>query len=83
MPDAALATLLGLLEPATGRAEHRDCAPVRKEEFHYRIPAVRLCLRADLLDWTAHLLEKAWLSHTDWREALRETRAGSARLAAV
>ncbi|MFJ6493480.1 hypothetical protein [Streptomyces californicus] len=38
-------------------------------------------MRADLLDWTAHLTEKNWLPHTDWRDLLRETRTGSTRLA--
>ncbi|MGW1353445.1 hypothetical protein ACWCQE_29880 [Streptomyces sp. NPDC002409] len=75
-----LADLLALPEPATWRADHRDCDSVREKEFHYRIPAARLRLRADLLDWTAHLLEKAWLPHTDWRDVLRETRTGSARI---
>jgi hypothetical protein len=76
-----MADILGLPEPATWRAHHRDCDPVCEEEFHYRIPAARLRLRADLLDWTAHLLEKAWLPHTDWRDVVRETRTGSARIA--
>jgi hypothetical protein len=75
-----LAGLLGLPEPAAWRADHRGCDPAYDEEFHYRIPAARLRLRADVLDWTAHLMEKAWLPHTDWRDVMRETRTGSTRL---
>ncbi|MFJ6015169.1 hypothetical protein [Streptomyces sp. NPDC092952] len=76
-----LADLLALPEPAVWRADHRDCDPEREDGGHYRIPADRLRLRADLLDWTAHLAGKVWLPHTDWRDLLRETRTGSTRLA--
>ncbi|MEU5403612.1 hypothetical protein ABZ348_30475 [Streptomyces sp. NPDC005963] len=76
-----LADLCALPAPAAWRADHRDCDLEREDPFHYRIPAARLHLRADLLDWTAHLTEKVWLPHTDWRDLLRETRTGSARLA--
>ncbi|MCT6782261.1 hypothetical protein LXH09_37195 [Streptomyces sp. CS7] len=67
-------------EPAVWRAHHQRCDPDR-DEMHYRIPADRLHLRADLLDWTAHLMEKAWLAQTDWREVIRETRTGGTRFA--
>ncbi|MFH8260707.1 hypothetical protein [Streptomyces roseolus] len=75
-----LADLADLPEPATWRADHHDCDPARQES-HYRIPADRLRLRADLLDWTAHLMEKSWLEYTDWRDVVRETRTGGPRLA--
>lgn len=44
--------------------------------MRYRIPADRLYVRADVLDWT----EKGWLC-TDWRKVIRETRSGGARFA--
>ncbi|MER8062753.1 MULTISPECIES: hypothetical protein [unclassified Streptomyces] len=84
-PDGTLSVTPGQVleypEPAAWRAHHQRCDPDR-DEMHYRIPAARLRLRADLLDWTAHLIEKAWLSHTDWREVIRETRTGGTRFAA-
>jgi hypothetical protein len=80
-PPLDLHDLLDLPEPAAWQADHRECDPFHEEASHYRIPADRLRLRADLLDWTAHLMEKTWLPHTDWQKVLRETRTGSARFA--
>ncbi|MEV1048743.1 hypothetical protein [Streptomyces sp. NPDC049916] len=76
-----LRDIRALPRPVAWRADHRRCDPEPEDEYHYRIPAARLRLRVDLLDWTAHLTEKIWLPHTDWRYLLRETRTGSARLA--
>ncbi|MDX3490941.1 hypothetical protein [Streptomyces sp. ID05-18] len=76
-----LADICGLPAPAVWRADHHGCDFTPENDAHYRIPADRLRLRADLLDWTAHLTGKIWLPHTDWRDLLRETRTGSTRLA--
>ncbi|MFE3476235.1 hypothetical protein ACFXOI_32265 [Streptomyces bacillaris] len=67
-------------DPAQWRAHHETCDP-DPEAVHYRIPAAKLRIRADLLDWTAHLLEKNWLPYTDWQEVIRETRTGGIRFA--
>ncbi|MYR37375.1 hypothetical protein GTX14_12660 [Streptomyces sp. SID4944] len=76
-----LADLWALPAPAVWRADHRECDAEPENGAHYRIPAGRLRLRADLLDWTAYLTEKSWLFYTDWRDLLRETRLGSTRFA--
>lgn len=81
--DGALALdLVDLLEqpePVRWQAHHEGCDPVHGQS-HYRIPAQELRTRADLLDWTAHLMEKIWLPITDWRELIREARKGGERL---
>ena len=83
-PDGGLSLTLGQMlaypEPAFWRAHHQHCDPDR-DGMHYRVPAERLRIRADLLDWTAHLMEKGWLPYTDWREVIRETRTGGTRFA--
>ncbi|WP_328723478.1 hypothetical protein OHT52_30890 [Streptomyces sp. NBC_00247] len=48
-------------EPASRHAHHERCDADRDDMQHYRVPADRLRFRADFLDWTAHLMEKAWL----------------------
>ncbi|WP_043242344.1 hypothetical protein [Streptomyces violaceusniger] len=70
------------LEKVSWQAHHRDRDPAR-EASHYRIAADKLRTRADLLEWTAHPMEKAWLRSTDWRDVLREARSGGKRLAAT
>lgn len=72
-------TLLAYPEPACWQTHHEQCDPVPGES-HYRIPADKLRTRADLLDWTAHVMEKDWLRRTDWRDVLREARNGGKRL---
>ncbi|MFJ3787014.1 hypothetical protein [Streptomyces sp. NPDC090093] len=76
-----LTDISALPAPAVWQADHSECDPERDKDSHYRIPAARLRLRADLLDWSAHLAEKPWLPHTDWRDVMRETRTGSTRIA--
>ncbi|MFF3729094.1 hypothetical protein ACFYXM_01855 [Streptomyces sp. NPDC002476] len=64
------------------RAHHEGCDPQRSGS-HYRISAGKLRTRADLLDWTSHLMEKNGLPVTGWRDLLREARKGGERLAVV
>ncbi|MEU5902683.1 hypothetical protein [Streptomyces venezuelae] len=77
-----LLDLLDHPEPIRWRSHHQACDPDR-DSSHYRIPAARLHTRADLLDWTAHLMEKGWLPHTDWRDVLSENRHGGTRFASL
>ncbi|MFD0629738.1 hypothetical protein ACFQ2K_51235 [Streptomyces sanglieri] len=69
-------------DQARWRASHEGCDPERGGS-HYLVAAEKLRTRADLLDWTAHLMEKNWLSATDWRDLLREARKGGERLAVI
>ncbi|MGW2183645.1 hypothetical protein ACWCXX_37630 [Streptomyces sp. NPDC001732] len=84
--DRALAMdLVDLLEgpdQARWQATHVGCDPERGGS-HYRVAAGKLRTRADLLDWTAHLMEKNWLPATDWHDLLREARKGGERLAVI
>ncbi|MGW5497748.1 hypothetical protein [Streptomyces olivaceoviridis] len=76
-----LQDLLAYPDQVPWRSHHQRCDSDR-DGSHYRIPAAELRTRADLLDWTAHLMEKSWLRHTDWRDVLRENRNGGVRFAA-
>ncbi|MFC8704910.1 hypothetical protein ACFUIV_22365 [Streptomyces anulatus] len=49
-------------------------------EGAYDIPAAKTRSWEQLLDWTAHLMEKSWLSHTDWDDFLRGVHRGGGRL---
>uniref|UniRef100_UPI003F497C95 hypothetical protein n=1 Tax=Streptomyces achromogenes TaxID=67255 RepID=UPI003F497C95 len=69
-------------EQASWRAHHGRCDPDR-DGGHYRIAVDQLRTRADLLGWTAHLMGKGWLCHTDWPDLLREARRGGKRLIVV
>ncbi|MEU3282119.1 hypothetical protein [Streptomyces antibioticus] len=68
--------------PVCWQAHHQQCDRAR-EESHYRIAAGRLHSRADLLEWTAHLMRKTWLPGTDWHDVLREARAGGERITVI
>ncbi|MGW3168108.1 hypothetical protein ACWC9Q_36170 [Streptomyces sp. NPDC001142] len=50
-------------EPVRWRAHHEGCGPGRAG-IHYRVFSVKLRTRADLLDWTSHLMEKNGLPVT-------------------
>ncbi|MFC8010847.1 hypothetical protein [Streptomyces cinereoruber] len=64
------------------QAHHATCDPTPREA-HYRIEARKLRTRADLLEWSAHLMGKMWLPRTDWQDVMCETRAGGRRFAPV
>ncbi len=51
---------------APWRIYHRGCDP-NPDANSYEFDVYRCCTERDLLGWTAHLLEKEWLKHTDWR----------------
>ncbi|MER6319275.1 hypothetical protein ABT237_36805 [Streptomyces sp. NPDC001581] len=61
------------------RAHHALCDPAPGEGA-YDIPAAKIRSWEQLLDWTAHLMEKSWLLHTDWDDFLRGVHRGGGRL---
>ncbi|WP_331726475.1 hypothetical protein [Streptomyces uncialis] len=74
---------LSVPDPACWQAHHARCDPQR-DEAHYRISSGKLRSRADLLDWSAHLVGKVWvLSATDWCTVMNEARTGGHRLAVI
>lgn len=50
-------------------AHHSVCDPALGASA-YSIEVHRLRTWADLVHWTAHLMEKSWLAATDWSELL-------------
>ncbi len=46
---------------------HVGCMP----EGMYGIEAVSIDSVAKALDWTLHLMQKAWFPYTDWRDSVR------------
>jgi hypothetical protein len=53
---------------------HAACDPSPDSE-DYWFDVARAATHAQLLDWTAHLMGKIWLEHTDWANLIR-TKAG-------
>lgn len=54
---------------------HRSCDPdISGNDYHFDVARARTV--DDLLDWTLHLSEKAWLVETDWIKFLRTRRKG-------
>lgn len=66
-------------EAVQWQAHHHACDPSQKANA-YSIQADRITTWAELLDWTAHLMEKDWLGHTDWDDVLRGIHGGQHRL---
>jgi len=52
------------------RVLHRACDPCPDSETMYWLAVERVRTECQLIDWTAHLLEKTWLPDTNWRELL-------------
>ena len=51
------------------QAHHATCDP-RPDAADYWFGVERARTHAHLLNWTAHLMEKTWLEHTDWSELI-------------
>ncbi|MFJ5026140.1 hypothetical protein [Streptomyces goshikiensis] len=73
------ADIFGYPEKVRWQAHHALCDPAPGEGA-YDIPAAKIRSWEQLLDWTAHLMEKSWLAHTDWDDFLRGVHRGGARL---
>ncbi|MBB4711159.1 hypothetical protein BJ965_001041 [Streptomyces luteogriseus] len=66
-------------EAVQWQAHHHACDP-SQDASAYSIQADRISTWRELLDWTAHLMEKEWLTHTDWDDVLRGIHGGQSRL---
>jgi len=65
------AELLLMPLPVAWHTSHDKCRPDRDDDA-YEIDAVRIDSWARVAHWTAHLMDKNWLSSTDWKHLLRE-----------
>ncbi len=65
----------GLPETAAWNVTHSVCAPGADTAI-YRFEVHQCRTWAGLVNWTAHLMEKNWLRHTDWDELLRSASEG-------
>lgn len=66
-----LAHVLDLPDRAQWRVLHRLCDD-DQEAYSYWFDIDRCRTEAHLIHWTAHLMGKGWLKHTDWAEFLRK-----------
>lgn len=66
-PDTGISidALLGMPDPAPWQVHHGACDP-DSDSPDYVIHIERARTHAQLLHWTAHLMEKRWLKYTDW-----------------
>lgn len=76
------ADLLDLVADVPWQAHHNACDP-QPHANAYAIAAAEIRTWGQLLDWTAHLMEKPWLVDTDWGDLLRGVAGGTKRLIAV
>lgn len=53
-------------------AWHGNCDPAPRSSSWYFIEVERIRTTADLLWWTAHLLEKGWIQSTNWGDIIRQ-----------
>ncbi len=65
-PPITTTALRSYPERVQWRIYHDACDP-DPDANSYLFDVYRCCTARDLLGWTAHLLEKEWLEHTDWR----------------
>lgn len=63
-----LSDLNDLPSQAHWRWGHKSCIP---DDGDYWFDAVRFDTAEKMLSWTAHLMEKNWLSDTDWDQTIR------------
>jgi hypothetical protein len=59
-------------------AWHYRCDPdLDGDSFRYCIEVGQVTTLAGVIGWTAHLMEKTWLSSTDWDDVLRDLANGA------
>jgi hypothetical protein len=70
-PDGlySLASLVGYPPAVPWSVLHRRCDP-QLEGTDYWISVERINTPGDVIAWTAHLMQKRWLSWTTWTEIL-------------
>jgi len=56
-------------DPVPWAAYHHGCDP-RPDSGDYWFAVERCRTLAEFLHWSAHLLEKRWFAHTDWRDLM-------------
>lgn len=66
----SLTDLMELPDPVRWHVWHRACDP-NIDSCDYCIDVERIRTAAQILKWTAHLMEKTWLPDTTWRDLLR------------
>lgn len=69
--------LLAYPEAARWRPWHAACDPDPDAWRSYTIEIHRLRSLAEIIDWTAHLMEKEWLIDTNWDQVLRSVQGQS------
>lgn len=56
---------------------HDQCRPDETQTgFWYTVPIAEVDTFPGLVRWTAHLMEKTWLIHTNWNEVLAAAATG-------
>ncbi|MFE1928460.1 hypothetical protein ACFW91_38665 [Streptomyces asoensis] len=76
-PDGLISDFADYPEEVRWQTHHATCAP---GTGGYDIPAEKIRSWEQLLDWTAHLMEKTWLGHSDWDDVLRGVHHGQTRV---
>lgn len=64
------ASLMSYPDAARWRVHHAACDPTPNANA-YAVEVHRCRSWADLVWWTAHLMGKSWLQHTDWEDVLQ------------
>lgn len=56
------------------RGVHHQCKPQTAEQYGYAydIDVERICTLADVLEWTAHLMDKDWFADSDWQRVIHQ-----------
>lgn len=71
-PSFTGTALMSMPEPACWVVHHTRCDP-DIDSMDYVIEVERARTAAQLLSWTVHLMDKVWLSSTDWKRVVEET----------
>lgn len=66
----SLGDVLAFPDLVAWHAHHFECDPDR-DHLCYWFDVEKARTHAHLLNWTAHLMEKTWLTYTDWDELIR------------
>lgn len=64
------AEMMDLRSPAPWVAEHYDCCEGCGAYYEFDVARIRTLTQ--VIDWTAHLMQKNWLEETDWPRLLRK-----------
>lgn len=70
--------LFAMPDKAHWTVVHRECDPLPDDDGYW-FGTERALSAIDLLQWTAHLMEKDWLDQTDWQRFIHVTAAALQR----